>query len=372
MFINTIIELNMHRILLCLLLLCSFNTLIPETVCSSQPSVIKTDAAKSLQKTFTIAGGWSSEKLALAMLYAEEVGSSAVIVLHKGKLVLEWGATTQRINSASVRKSLLSAIYGVAVDRGLLDISLNLNQLGIDDRPPILSIKEKTATVEHLLKARSGVYHVASAETVKMKTIRPQRGSFEPDEHWYYNNWDFNALGTIFERQTNIHIDKAFKEWIADPIGMQDFREDDVHYRWTDVSLHPYFIFWVSARDLARFGQLYLQKGSWQGKQVISEDWILASTQPHSIIQDGGYGYMWWIRPDGSYYAAGYHGQYVLILPKEEMVIVNMVFSGTPGFQCLPEEIERELEPLLNPVSHREYINLVEKILAAGPEHLKW
>ena len=344
----------------------------PGTAHSSPSFVIKRDSAKSLQESFTVAEGWSSEKLALAMLYAEEVGSSAVIVLHQGKLVLEWGDTTLRINSHSVRKSLLSAIYGVGVKKDLLDLSLTLDQLGIDDRPPTLSLKEKMATVEHLLKARSGVYHTASAETVKMKANRPRRGTFGPNEHWYYNNWDFNALGTIFERQTNIPIDKAFKEWIAAPIGMQDFRKEDVHYKWTSVSLHPYYSFWISARDLARFGQLYLQKGKWQGQQVISEEWISASTHPHSVIQDGGYGYMWWIRPDGSYYAAGYHGQYVLILPKEEMVIVNRVFSGTPGFQCLPEEIGRELEPLLNPVSKREFINLVEMLLEAGPEQVKW
>lgn len=343
-----------------------------DTTYCSPPPVIKRDSAKSLQDTFTVAEGWSSEKLALAMLYAKEVGSSAVIVLHKGKLVLEWGDTTLRIASHSVRKSLLSAIYGVGVNKGLLDLSLTLEQLGIDDRPPTLSPKEKMATVEHLLKARSGVYHTASAETIKMKTNRPQRGSFGPNEHWYYNNWDFNVLGTIFERQTNIPIDKAFREWIAAPIGMQDFREEDVHYRWTSVSLHPYYSFWISARDLARFGQLYLQNGRWQEQQVISKEWISDSTYPHSVIQDGGYGYMWWIRPDGSYYAAGYHGQYVLILPKEEMVIVNRVFSGTPGFQCLPAKIGRELEPLLDPVSKKEFVNLVEMLLEAGPEQVKW
>lgn len=338
----------------------------------SQPPTLKKDSTQSLLQTFVAAEGWSNEKLALAMLKAEDIGSSAIIVLHQGKLVLEWGDTALRIRCASVRKSLLSAIYGVAVDKNLLDTSISLDQLGIDDRPPTLSDREKTATVEDLLKSRSGVYHVASAETVKMKSMRPQRGSFGPNEHWYYNNWDFNALGTIFERQTNIPISGAFKEWIAEPLGMQDFREKDVEYRWTDASLHPFLVFWMSARDLARFGQLYLQKGRWLDNQVISKEWISTSTHPHSIIQDGGYGYMWWIRPDGSYYAAGYNGQYVLVLPKEEMVIVNMVFSGTPGFRCLPEEIGSELEPWLNPVSHEEFINLVEMILEAGPDWVSW
>ncbi|THB72420.1 MAG: class C beta-lactamase-related serine hydrolase [Desulfobulbaceae bacterium] len=315
---------------------------------------------------------WSKEKLALAMLYADEIGSSAVIVLHKGALVQEWGDTGLKIRTASVRKSLLSALYGAGIDRGLIDITLTLEQLDIDDRPPVLTQAEKQATVEQLLKARSGVYHVSSAETDKMKAMRPKRGSFKPDEHWYYNNWDFNVLGTIFERQTNIPLDQAFTEWIAKPLGMQDFIKDDIQLLWTDQSLHPYSVFWMTARDLARFGQLFLQKGLWQGKQLLSEDWVTTSTFAHSTIQNGGYGYMWWIRPDGSYYAAGYHGQYVLILPKEEVVIVNMVFSGTPGFDCMPDEIVKELRPFLNPVSHREFIDLVEKILAAGPEHIRW
>ena len=87
-----------------------------------------------------------------------------------------------------------------------------------------------------------------------MKRRRPSRGVFLPGERWYYNNWDFNVLGTIFELETNISIGQAFKEWISDPIGMQDFRAEDVHYRWEKASLYPAYPFWVSARDLTRFG----------------------------------------------------------------------------------------------------------------------
>lgn len=76
----------------------------------------------SLRYSFPISEDWSREKLSDAMLYAQEIGSSAVIVIHDGKLVLEWGRADQRMWSHSVRKSLLSALYGIAVEKGLVDL----------------------------------------------------------------------------------------------------------------------------------------------------------------------------------------------------------------------------------------------------------
>src|SRR6266436_1013879 len=68
------------------------------------------------------------------------------------------------------------------------------------------ALPEKRATIADLLKARSGVYHPAVAETEWMKARRPARGSHLPGAIWYYNNWDFNALGTIFEPASGTHI----------------------------------------------------------------------------------------------------------------------------------------------------------------------
>lgn len=328
--------------------------------------LIKEDFS-SLQYSFPVAQDWSFEKLSRALLYAQEINSTAVVVLYDGQLVLEWGRTTLRIKSHSIRKSLLSALYGVAVQKNLIDLSSTLKVLGIDDRPPCLTSTEKQATVLDLLKSRSGVFHVAASESEGMKRRRPSRGAFAVGEHWYYNNWDFNVLGTIFEKQTNLTIGRAFKEWIADPIGMQDFRPQDVHYRWEKESLHPAYPFWVSARDLARFGQLYLQKGQWDGVEVISANWIDESTTSYSDTSDGGYGYMWWIHPSGAYYAEGYKGQYLAVIPQREIVIVNRVFTGTPSFNCLPLEIRNELKEFERPITGLQFRRLVDLILEAAP-----
>ena len=329
--------------------------------------LIKEDFA-SLQYSFPVAQGWSFEKLSRALLYAQEIGSTAVIVLHDGKVVLEWGKTTLRIKSHSVRKSLLSALYGISVEKGFIDLNSTLADLGIDDRPPVLSEEEKQATILDLLKARSGIYHQAAAESENMRRGRPSRGAFAPREHWYYNNWDFNALGTIFERETNLTIGQAFKKWIAEPIGMQDFRVDDVHYWWETVSLHPSYPFWITARDLARFGQLYLQMGRWEDQQVIPKSWIEESIVPYSqTYNESGYGYMWWIHPSGAYYAEGYMGQFVVIIPELKLVVVNRVFSGTPSMGNLSPEIKDELKQFIKPVNSHEMRRLVDLIIEAQP-----
>ncbi len=328
---------------------------------------IKNKTKHSLQQSFPPAQGWSFEKLARALFYAEEAGSSAVVILHKGRLVAEWGKTTLRIKSRSVRKSLLSALYGIAVEKKLIDLSITLDELGIDDRPPCLTVKEKKATIADLIKSRSGIYHPAAAESKVMKTKKPPRGRYIPGEYWYYNNWDFNALGTIFERKTNKQIGQAFIEWIAAPIGMEDFRVQDVEYKWESTSMHPAYYFWISPRDLARFGQLYLQKGLWGSTQVIPAIWVNESTTPHSKTSNGGYGYMWWINSDSSYYASGFMGQKILVIPKHEIVIVNSVFTGGRSFPHLSPKALKELSHFISPVDPHEFRQLVELILEAAP-----
>lgn len=311
--------------------------------------------------------GWSSEKLLEAKKYYKTIGSSAVMVIHEGRVLVSWGEFDRRFMCHSVRKSLLSALYGIFTGKGQIDLKKSLADIGIDDKPP-LTEEEKKATIMDLLKARSGVYHPAAYETASMKKARPKRGSHKSGTTWYYNNWDFNALGTIFERTVNKSIGEAFSEWIAESIGMQDYTEEDVSYYWEKESLHPAYFFWITARDLARFGQLFLQKGRWGNEQILPEKWVEESTMAHSQMNDKGYGYMWWTYPEGAYAAAGYMGQRVLVIPKHRLVIVNRVFSGTPSFNCMPSQIFEELRGYIDHVSESEFQNIVELIIQALPD----
>jgi CubicO group peptidase (beta-lactamase class C family) len=96
-----------------------------------------------------------------------------------------------------------------------------------------------------------------------MAASRPERGSHLPGTHFYYNNWDYNALGSIFRELTGKDIFKEFDERIAGPIGMQDFDPSNCHYSYErENSEHPVYGFRMSARDMTRFGA---RLDSWRG-----------------------------------------------------------------------------------------------------------
>lgn len=120
---------------------------------------------------------WSLHHLKQAEDLARALGTTAVLVVEGGRVLAQWGKIAQPVRVASVRKSLLSALYGIAVAEGKIDLSKTLGELGIDDRPPGLADAEKKATVRDLLTARSGVYHEAASETEKIREQRPPRVS---------------------------------------------------------------------------------------------------------------------------------------------------------------------------------------------------
>src|SRR5262249_43943598 len=124
--------------------------------------------------------GWSEADLGEARKWSEQIHSTAVMVVHHGMVVAEWGDTAKRTELASIRKSLLDALIGIAVADHKISLDSTLGELRIDDNAPSLTEVEKQATVRMLLQARSGVYHPALYETAAMARARPPRGSHPP------------------------------------------------------------------------------------------------------------------------------------------------------------------------------------------------
>jgi len=279
--------------------------------------------------------GWSTKQLGKIHEYVEEIGSTSAMIVQHGVVVAAWGDVAHRSNLHSCRKSLLNSLIGIAVAEGKVNLDDTLDKLSIDDNKPSLTAAEKQATVRDLLEARSGVYHPAAYETKGMAEQRPSRGSHAPGTFWYYNNWDFNTLGFIYETATGTKIFDAFYREIAQPIGMQDFRPSDGHYVAIADSRFPAYLFDMSARDFARFALLYLHGGKWNNTQVVPEDWVKASTRPYPDSESGGYGYLWWTGdsasgtpqripfPKGSFWAEGHLGQYAVVVPSLDLIIVN-------------------------------------------------
>ena len=138
-------------------------------------------------------------------------------------------------------------------------------------------------------------------------------------------------LGTIFEQQTGKKIFEAFKEEIADPIGMQDFLLTDFRYQYEwNKSKHPAYHFRMTARDMARFGLLYQNNGKYGDLQIIPPEWIAESTTPYSINNSSYYGYMWNIFPEelgfgNGFYHTGAGVHLLAVLPETKLVLVHRV-----------------------------------------------
>jgi CubicO group peptidase (beta-lactamase class C family) len=276
-------------------------------------------------------------------------------VVDQGRIVHQYGDCARPINIHSMRKSILSVLVGIHADRGQVALDRTLADLGIDDKAG-LTPAERRATVRQLLQARSGVYLPAAYETREMAQARPARGSFPPGAHWYYNNWDFNALGSIFQRSTGQDVFQALRDDLARPLQFEDFNPvRDTQFWYEACSEHPAYLMRLSARDLARIGLLMVRGGRWRDQQVVSQAWVAESTRSWSDTgQPGrGYGYLWWVHGDhGSFAAHGHLGQTVMVYPKRDLVFVHLVDEGGRG--------RRE-------VTGRQLSALVDLVLSASP-----
>jgi len=291
--------------------------------------------------------GYSSAKLEEVKQFTEQSGFDAIMAVYDGKVFFTWGEIDKNYWCHSIRKPFLSALYGIHFANGSINLDATLEELGIDDIPPSLTQEEKQAIVRELLQSRSGVYHEAAAESDAMTALRPTRGSHPHGTFYYYNNWDFNAAGVIFNQETGRDIFEEFKSKIADPIGMQDFSVGNCNYQYElNKSMHPAYPFRMSTRDMARFGVLYQKNGTWQGKQIISPEWITESLTAYSILDSTlgvGYGYMWkLILPGGAaanqltgghsvFFHTGLGGvQAMVIIPDLKLVIIER--TNTDGY----------------------------------------
>ena len=281
--------------------------------------------------------GWNPEGLDAVFEFAASLSTDSLVIVTGGRIVASFGDPGRTFHVHSIRKALMSAIVGQHIGSGPGKISLSdtLRDLDIDDSPPLTAL-QKTATVRHLLKGVSGINRPAAAEggLTAEKDRLLGKGENTPGTKWAYNNWDYNALTTIFERRAGLTVAEAFLNGIARPAGMQDFTRDAVRYREEpEISRHRTAEFTMSTRDLVRFGRLYLDRGRIDGRQVVPAEWIdringdMTPTGRNDLRW--GHGYLWWVPgpdtglPKGTYWAWGLGNQAVFVIPAWDTVIVH-------------------------------------------------
>lgn len=309
--------------------------------------------------------GYSRDGLDSVLAYTSRLATTGLFVVVGGRVLLGYGDVARVSYLASVRKSVLAMLYGNYVANGTIDLSTTLRELDWTDHGGLLPV-EREATIEHVITARSGVYHPASNGGDNLEQA-PPRGSQRPGEYFLYSNWDFNTAGAIFERLTGRDVYDALETDLARPLRMQDF-DRTAQRKSGDLtrSAYPAYHMYLSTRDMARIGYLMLREGNWNGKQLIPRDWARrirrVVTPVEKMNPPGyrrgpfGYGVMWWVWDGaaatgpykGAYTAIGAVGQYITVLPALDMVIAHKTVPG--GGRS---------------VSRGEYLGIVERIIAA-------
>jgi CubicO group peptidase (beta-lactamase class C family) len=222
--------------------------------------------------------GYSSAMLEALLGWVKTQDTTSMMVVVQGRVIFSYGDVSHTSKVASVRKSVLGMLYGKYVFDNTIDIDKTVKQLGLDDKQPFLPMEEK-ATLVQLLAARSGIYlpqreHPESLSAWDQGRYMPPRGSAYPGSQFVYNNWDFNAAGTAFEKLTHKGIYEALQTDLAVPIGMQDYAVAKQKKNDSPDSVHPEYAMYLSTRDMARLGLLMLDSGVWNGKTIVPGDWV--------------------------------------------------------------------------------------------------
>ncbi|MCB1171707.1 MAG: serine hydrolase [Leptospiraceae bacterium] len=302
--------------------------------------------------------------------FLEETKTQSFIVIEDGKIRYEGYFNGMQRNSMvtsfSVAKSFTSTLIGIAIEEGFIksvDESIANYLPELSRRDP----RFKSITIRHLLRMASGMDYQAFRCFLfngddPLTTYYPdqRRIALEntriidpPGEYFLYNKYAPQLLGMILERSTGMTVTEFMQSRLWEPLGMEydgswstDSKSSDFEKMETGVN--------ARAIDFAKLGVLFLNKGRWEGKQILSEDWVKQSTEPYfpktetpyysdwfaSLPGKSYYGYMWWgmARDENDYdfAAEGDKGQFIYVSPGKKLVIVrNGIDFGIPAQQWL-------------------------------------
>ena len=252
----------------------------------------------------------------------------------------------------SLSKSFTSTAVGLAVAEGKLSIDDEVLKFFPDDAPKEPSKNLKAMRVSDLLRMSTG--HQAEPtrppDEVWTKNFLAQPVPFKPGTHFLYNTPATYMLSAIVQKATGMTVLDYLRPRLFEPLGIE-------HPTWETspqgISLGGYGLS-IRTEDIARFGQLYLQKGKWQGKQLVPESWVEAATarqtsngsNPKSDW-DQGYGYQFWRCRHGAFRGDGAFGQFCIVLPEQDAVIA--ITSGVKDMQSVLNLVWDQLLPAMQP-----------------------
>lgn len=302
-------------------------------------------------------------KLAAASTWAferetREQRTLSLLIVHRGAIILERYAehtdVTTRTRTWSTAKSIAVTLIGMLVDQGKLELD---GPLGFEWEPEMVNPSadpRNAITLRHVLNMTSGLYPVDSfgMEYAKGSGLAYWAGASStsgmrnrglirtPGTTWDYENYD--TLLAVYAMKQALGSDEAYQRFprvaLLDKLGMRNTLVSADRFHDFILSSQVY----TNARDLARFGLLYAQNGVWNGERLLSQAWIdfVRTPAPGTEAMGNFYGGQWWLVPNDrtdvpadAYATAGNRGQYVIVVPSHELVIVRRGLDwGRQGF----------------------------------------
>jgi CubicO group peptidase (beta-lactamase class C family) len=296
--------------------------------------------------------GMSSAILNEMIQFINESGAPmrGLVVTRNGYIVTEqyWGSyhenTTHHIYSCT--KSFTSALIGIAMKEGFLD---NVSQRVLDFFPDMTfanpSPLKDSLTLEHMLTMTPGLNYNSNINTQMFQSLNPIQFFLDlpvvhaPGEHWVYTNGASHLLSAILQRATNMTTREFAQLYLFDPmsadIGMWSVVRG-VNHGGTYLRITP--------RTMAKLGLLYLNNGTWGDQEILTEDWVIASSTPYvEVWENTSYGYQWFIIEDhAGYLANGAFGQKIFVNP-EYNIVAAITASAQTDEQDLSWEVFRRV-----------------------------
>jgi CubicO group peptidase (beta-lactamase class C family) len=266
----------------------------------------------------------------LSNMIMSDPATQALIVSHNGSIILEqYGngySKTDFVTSQSIAKAFYAVLFGVAIEKGLLD---DLDQPISDYLPEWKNDKRGEITIRNLLEMKSGLYRSESWNeemflsrnnldfALSVELVK------EPGEIFEYNNVNTALLGPVIEKIYNASPHEVLKKEILNPLEITEYG------LWKDHALNDITFHGIDLAplDFIKFGQLYAQKGSWEGKQLVNKAFMEQSMQPISEGPGELYGMHTSIRKMSEnkrlLVKEGFNGQYLFVIPEENLVAVK-------------------------------------------------
>lgn len=259
----------------------------------------------------------------------------SILVVRHGKLVFEKyynGYDAQRIQHVcSVTKTFTAALIGIAIDKGYIKgVDAKLADFYPEYVTPDSDPRLKKVTIEHLLTMTSGYAWDDWVDGPKADETGDPLGyiigrpfAAEPGEKFSYHTGGSYLLSAILTKATGMKAKDFAAKYLFGPLGITDWKW------WTDERFSAGGLgLNVKPRDMAKFGQLYLNQGVWNGQQIVPAEWIRLATSKHNdggFPHDEAYGYHCWItsvKGHAAFFAGGYGGQFIFVVPELELVAV--------------------------------------------------